>query len=83
MILDAKQARTRARKHTPVTKLVERIMQDILVQSDEGKFCLNYWPEGENIYTIRHAVEALRKLGYMVTYNNGDEGISLWIDWEE
>lgn len=82
MILDAEQARERARKHTPASKLVERVMQDILVQSDEGKFHLVYWPEGENNYTIRHAADALRRLGYVVTYSDEDEGISLWIDWE-
>ena len=82
MILDAEQARARAREHTPASKLVERIMQEILAQTDEGKFFLVYWPEGENNYTIRHAAEALRRLGYVVTHSDEDEGISLWIDWE-
>lgn len=83
MILDAKQARERAIEHTPAVKLVKRIMQDILAQSDEGKFYLVYWPEGENNYTIRQAAEALRKLGYVVTYSDEDEGVSLWISWKE
>ena len=83
MILDAEQARERARQHTPTSKLVERIMQDILVQSDEGKFRLVYWPEGENNYTILRAVDALRGLGYGVVYSDEGEGISLWIDWEK
>lgn len=83
MILDAEQARERAREHTPTSKLVERIMQDILAQADKGKFHLVYWPEGENNYTIRHAAEALRRLGYVVTHSDEDEGISLWIDWEK
>jgi hypothetical protein len=83
MILDAKQARERARKHTPTSELVERIMQDIFAQSGEGKFHLAYWPEGENSYTIRHAVEALRRFGYRVIYNYECEGVSLWIDWEK
>ena len=83
MILDAEQARERARRCTPTSKLVERIMQDIRTQCDEGKFRLVYWPEGENNYTIRHAAEALRRLGYGVVYSDEDEGISLWIDWEK
>ena len=82
MILDAEQARERAKRCTPTSKLVERIMQDILAQSDKGKFGLVYWPEGENNYTIHHAVEALRRLGYIVIYSYGDEGTSLWIGWE-
>lgn len=81
MILDAEQARARAREHTPTSKLVKRIMQDILAQSDKGKFFLVYWPEGEDDYTIRHAAETLCRLGYVVTYNDEDEGVSLWIDW--
>lgn len=81
MILDAEQARERAMEYTPTAKLVQRIMQDILAQCDEGKFHLVYWPEGENNYTIRHAAEALRKLGYVVTYSDEGEGVSLWIDW--
>ena len=83
MILDAEQARERARLNTPTAKLVERIMQDILAQSDKGKFNLVYWPESENNYTIRHAADALRRLGYVVTYSDEGEGISLWIDWEK
>ena len=84
MILNAEWARARARKHSPTAKLVERIMQDILAKSDEGKFWLTYWPEGEDNYTIRHAAEALRKLGYVVTaYDNREDGISLHIDWEK
>ena len=84
MILDAEQARARAREHTLTSKLVERIMQDIFAQCDEGKFYLLYWPEGENNYTIRHAADALRRLGYVVTVCSGrDEGISLYINWEE
>ena len=84
MILDAEQARARVRENTPTSKLVERIMQDILIQCDKGKFHLVYWPEGENNYTIRHAAEALRRLGYVVaTYSDRDEGFSLCIDWEK
>lgn len=83
MILDAEQARERANRCTPTSKLVKRIMQDILAQSSEGKFRLIYWPEGENNYTIRHAADALRRLGYGVVYSNDDGEISLWIDWEE
>ena len=84
MILDAEQARKRAREHTSTSKLVERIMQDILVQCDKGKFHLVYWPKGEDKYTVRHAAEALRRLGYVVaTYINGDEGISICINWEK
>ena len=82
MILDAERARERARRCTPTSKLVERIMQDILARSDEGKFFLIYWPEGEDNYTVRHAVEALRKLGYEVVYDDKDEEAPLWIDWE-
>ena len=81
MILDAEQARERARKNTPASKLVERIMQDILAQSDEGKFYLLYYPRGENNYTIRYAADALRRLGYVVTYSDKDAEITLWIDW--
>ena len=81
MILDAEQARERARKNTPASKLVERIMQSILVQSDEGKFRLVYWPEGESNYTILQAVDALRGLGYGVVYSDEGQGVSLWIDW--
>ena len=83
MILDAEQARKRAREHTSASKLVEQIMKEILVQCDKGKFFLVYWPEGENNYTIRHAADALRRLGYIVTYSDRDEGFSLWIDWEK
>lgn len=83
MILDAEQARERARRCTPTSKLVERIMQDIIAQSDEGKFYLVYWPEGENNYTIRYAAEALRTLGYLVTSSHREDGLSLWINWEE
>jgi hypothetical protein len=83
MILNAEQARERARENTPAAKLVRRIMQDILAQSDKGKFHLVYWPEGENNYTIRHAADALRRLGYVVAYGDRDEGISLWVDWEK
>jgi hypothetical protein len=83
MILDAEQARERAREHTPTSKLIEKLMHSILVQCNRGKFHLVYWPEGENNYTIRHAAEALRRLGYVVTYSDEGEGISLWIDWEE
>jgi hypothetical protein len=83
MILDAEQARERAREHTPTSKLVEKLMQSILVQCNRGKFHLVYWPEGENNYTIRHAAEALRRLGYVVTYSDEGEGVSLWIDWEK
>ena len=83
MILDAKQARERARRNAPTSKLVEQIMQDIIAQSDEGRFYLVYWPEGENNYTIRHAADTLRRLGYGVIYSDEDEGISLWIDWKE
>ena len=82
MILDAEEARERARRSTPTSKLVERIMEDIVAQSGKGKFHLVYWPEGENNYTIRHAADALRRLGYEVIYSNEDEEISLWIDWE-
>ena len=81
MILDAEQARARAKEHTPASKLVERIMQDIIAQCDKGKFRLVYWLEGENNYTIRHAAEALRKLGYGVVYSDEGEGVSLWIEW--
>jgi hypothetical protein len=84
MILDAEQARERAREHTPTSKLVEKLMQSILVQCNRGKFHLVYWPGGgENNYTIRHAADALRRLGYVVTYSDMGEGISLWIDWEK
>lgn len=85
MILDAEQARMRARKNTPTSKLVEQIMQDIIARSDKGKTSLVYWPEGENNYTIRHAADALRRLGYKVTHSDSEEdcGISLWIDWGE
>ena len=84
MILDANQARERAIENTPAIKLVKRIMQDILARSDEGKFNLIYWPEGENNHTIRHAAEALRKLGYIVICSSDEEeGISLWVDWEK
>lgn len=81
MILDAEQARERARENTPTSKLVERIMQGILAQADKGKFFLVYWPEGENNYTIRHAIDALRRLGYVVAYSDEGEEISLLIDW--
>ena len=84
MILDAEQARARAREHTPTAKLVERIMEDILAKTNVGEFCLVYWPEGENNYTIRHAVKVLQELGYVVTtHDNREDGISLWIDWEK
>lgn len=84
MILDAEQARARAREHTPTAKLVERIVQDILAKTDVGEFHLVYWPEGENNYTIRYAIKALRELGYIVTtFGDRDEKISLYIDWEK
>ena len=84
MILDAEQARARAREHIPTSKLVERIMQDILAKSNEGKFWLTYWPEGEDNYTIHHATESLCELGYVVTvYGNEEDGIVLCIDWEK
>ena len=84
MILDAEQARERARKNSPVSKLVERVMQDIFAKSNEGKFWLAYWPEGEDNYTIHRAMEALRKLGYVVTVQgNEEDGISLHIDWKK
>ena len=83
MILDANQARERAIENTPAIRLVKRIMQDILAQTDEGKFNLVYWPEGENKYTVCQAIEALRRLGYIVTYDDEDEGFPLYIDWEK
>ena len=82
MILDAEQARERARRSTPTSKLVEKLMHNILVQCNRGKFHLVYWPS-ENNYTVRHAAEALRRLGYKVIYNDEGEGVSLWIDWEK
>lgn len=82
-ILSAQEARKRSARNTPANKLVEKIMADITNACDNGKFSLVYWPEGENNYTIRHAAEALRGLGYVVAYSDGDEGISLWIDWEK
>ena len=83
MILDAEQARERAKNHTATSELVERIMQDIFAQSGEGKFHLAYQVEGENNYTIRHVAEALHRLGYRVVYSDGVEGVLFWIDWEK
>lgn len=80
-MLSAQEARKRSARNTPTNKLVEKIMADITNACDDGKFSLVYWPEGENNYTIRHAAEALRRLGYCVTYD--DDEVSLWIDWSE
>jgi hypothetical protein len=79
MILSAKEARNRAGLNTPTAKLVEKIMKDISKTCDEGKLYLNFWIEDENDYTVRHASNALRRLGYTVI--PGDEGEPLWIGW--
>ena len=80
MILSAEEARNRARLNTPTAKLVEKIMKGISTACDEGKFSLSFWVEDENGYTIRHASDALRKLGYEVTRDERD-GEMLYIQW--
>lgn len=81
MILDAEEARKKASLYTPTAKLVQDIMKYINQACEEGKFRLGYWPEGVNSYTLRHAAEALRRLGYTVTIGNPEDGVSIWIDW--
>jgi len=81
MILDAEQARQKASLYTPTAKLVQDIMKYINQACEEGNFRLGYWPEGVNGYTLRHAAEALRKLGYTVTIDDREDDISIWVEW--
>lgn len=79
MILDAEQARERAYGNTPTMQLVEKLMQEIENACDSGRFTTTFYTENETNYTVRHAADALRRLGYVVIQSEDES--SLYIDW--